>query len=196
MLRLKKPLSTENLFTRGIKEGKMSVHETGLKGYTIRDANREDTKQIVQFIRDLADYEGFLHEVKATEEIIEQSVFDEGAANVVMAELDGKPIGFALFFYNFSTFEGRPGLYLEDLYIQPEYRNRGYGKKLLEFLAQKAHSRNCKRFEWWCLDTNTPSYQFYKGLDAEDMVDWTVFRIDGDTLINMSRDFEEGQKSK
>lgn len=196
MLRLKKPLLTENLFTRRIKGDQMSVHETGLKGYTIRDANREDTKQIVQFIRDLADYEGFLHEVKATEEIIEQSVFDEGAANVVMAELDGEPIGFALFFYNFSTFEGRPGLYLEDLYIQPEYRNRGYGKKLLEFLAHKAHSRNCKRFEWWCLDTNTPSYEFYKGLDAEDMVDWTVFRIDGDTLINMSRDFEEGQKSK
>ncbi|MDO5037920.1 MAG: GNAT family N-acetyltransferase [Tissierellia bacterium] len=173
----------------------MTVYETGLRGYRIREAQREDTPQILQFIRDLADYEGLLQEVKADLEGLEEALFDDEAAQVVLAELEGRPIGFALFFYNFSTFEGRPGLYLEDLYIQPDYRNRGYGKKLLEFLAHKAHNKRCKRFEWWCLDTNTPSYAFYKALGAQDMVDWTVFRIDGDTLVNMSQDFERGQNS-
>ncbi|MDO5714118.1 MAG: GNAT family N-acetyltransferase [Tissierellia bacterium] len=167
----------------------MERYETGIKDFTIRRTTIDDTPLIYRFIRELADYEGLLHEVKSTEEILRKSIFEEKACKVVIAELAGEPIGFSLYFHNFSTFEGRPGLYLEDLYIDPKYRGKGYGKKLLQFLAHEAVRLDCKRFEWWCLNTNTPSFEFYKSIGAEPMDEWTVFRIDGTTLIDMADKF-------
>lgn len=165
--------------------------KTNIEGFMIREGKRKDIPLILRFIRELADYEGLLHEVKATEDILEQSIFEEEGAHVFIAEENEKPVGFALYFYNFSTFEGRAGLYLEDLYIAPEYRGKGYGKKMLQCLAHQAVEKNCKRFEWWCLDENKPSYDFYKAIGAEDMVDWTVFRVDGERLQTMSEEFKE-----
>lgn len=166
-------------------------YETTLDGFTIRTTTEKDTPLIYRFICELADYEGLLHEVKSTEEILRQSIFEEHACKVVIAEYKKEPIGFAMYFHNFSTFEGRPGLYLEDLYIDPAYRGKGFGKKLLQFLAHIAVEKNCKRFEWWCLDTNTPSIEFYKSLGAIPMDEWTVFRIDGDTLPKMAEAFSK-----
>ena len=167
----------------------MEKFETGLEDFIIRRSTVEDVPLIYRFICDLAEYEGLLDEVKSTEDILRQSIFEEKACKVVIAELGGKPIGFSLYFHNFSTFEGRPGLYLEDIYIDPEYRGKGYGKKLLQFLAHEAVRLNCKRFEWWCLNENTPSFEFYKSIGAVPMDEWTVFRIDGTTLTEMAEKF-------
>ena len=151
-------------------------------GFQIRFAERKDVSLILGFVKELADYEKMLDEVVATEEIMEEWIFDKQKAEVIIGEEDGKPIGFALFFHNFSTFLGRAGIYLEDLYVKPEYRGRGYGKALLQKLAQIAVERGCGRLEWWCLDWNEPSIQFYKSLGAEPMDEWTTYRITGETL--------------
>ena len=151
-----------------------------------RFAQREDTALVLHFIRELAEYEQLLHEVVATEEILEHWLFDQQKAEVLFAVLDGKEIGFALFFHNFSTFLGRAGLYLEDLYIAPEYRGSGYGKALLHRLAQIALERGCGRMEWWCLDWNRPSIDFYKSLGAQPMEEWTVYRLTQDTLRKLA----------
>lgn len=156
-----------------------------------RKAEEKDCKLILTFIRELADYEKLLDYVVATEEILHNSIFLEKKAQVVIAELNETPIGFALFFNNFSTFLGRPGLYLEDLYIKPEYRNRGYGKKLFEYLAHLAVENNWGRFEWWCLDWNKPSIEFYKKMGAVPMDEWTVYRIDGDNLKNLASKYKK-----
>lgn len=153
---------------------------------TVRQAVETDTALILRFIKELADYEGLLHEVVATKDILHQSLFIDKAAEVVIAEEDGKPIGFALFFHNFSTFLGKAGIYLEDLYITPEARGKGYGKRMLAYLANLAKQRGCGRLEWWCLDENTPSVEFYKRLGAEAMEDWTVYRVSGNVLNSMS----------
>lgn len=151
-----------------------------------RFAERRDTDLILRFIRELAEYEQLLHEVVATEEILEHWLFDKEKAEVIFAEAEGETVGFALFFHNFSTFLGRAGLYLEDLYVRPEYRGRGYGKKLLQKLAALAVERGCGRLEWWCLDWNRPSIDFYISLGAEPMEEWTVYRITGDRLKQMA----------
>lgn len=169
----------------------MDIINTNIEGFRVRRATEEDVPLIFKFICDLASYENLLHEVKSTEDILMQSIFVEHACKVVIAEFEEKPIGFALYFHNFSTFEGRPGLYLEDLYIEPQFRNRGFGKKLLQFLGYEAVRLNCKRFEWWCIDWNTPSIEFYKSLGAVPMDEWTVYRIDGEVLKQMAVDFEE-----
>lgn len=153
---------------------------------TFRNAQREDVALILQFIRELADYEKMLNEVVADEATLEKWIFDKQKAEVIFAVLDKKEIGFALFFHNFSTFLGRSGIYLEDLYIRPEYRGRGYGKAILKKLAAIAVERGCGRLEWWCLDWNQPSIDFYLSLGAEPMSDWTVYRIAGDTLIELA----------
>ena len=145
-------------------------------------AQRKDTETILQFIRELADYEHMLGEVIADAETLEHWLFDKEKAEVIFAVEDGEKVGFALFFHNFSTFLGRAGIYLEDLYVKPEYRGRGYGKALLTELAKIAVSRGCGRLEWWCLDWNKPSIDFYRSMGAEPMDDWTVYRISGDTL--------------
>ena len=149
---------------------------------TFRTAGRRDTPLILQFIRELAEYEGLLDEVVADEATLEEQLFDREKAEVLFALSGGQEIGFALFFHNFSTFLGRAGLYLEDLYVRPEYRGRGIGTAILQELSAIAVRRGCGRLEWWCLDRNTPSVRFYQSLGAEPMSDWTVFRLAGDTL--------------
>lgn len=153
---------------------------------TFRNAERQDTALILQFIRKLAEYENMADEVVADEKMLEEWIFDRQKAEVIFALEDGKEIGFALFFHNFSTFLGRAGLYLEDLYVEPEYRGKGYGKALLKKLAAIAVERGCGRFEWWCLDWNKPSIDFYLSMGAQPMSDWTVYRITGDTLKNLA----------
>lgn len=153
---------------------------------TFRHAEETDTTLILQFIKELAEYEKMLDEVVATEDMLKEWLFDKKKAEVIFAVVDGREIGFALFFHNFSTFLGRAGIYLEDLYVKPEYRGYGYGKLILKKLAEIAMERGCGRLEWWCLNWNQPSIDFYLSLGAEPMKDWTVFRIAGDTLKNMA----------
>ena len=152
-----------------------------------RKAGREDVALILEFIRELADYEKMLDEVVATPEMLEKWIFDERKAEVIFALEGGKEVGFALFFHNFSTFLGRAGIYLEDLYVRPEFRGKGYGKALLKELARIAVERGCGRLEWWCLDWNQPSIDFYLSLGAEPMKDWTVYRIAGETLQKLAK---------
>lgn len=153
---------------------------------TFRFAERKDCGLILEFIKDLAEYERMLDEVVADVETLETWIFDKGKAEVLFALADGKEVGFALFFHNFSTFLGRAGIYLEDLYVRPDYRGNGYGKALLKKLASIAVERGCGRLEWWCLDWNKPSIDFYLSLGAEQMSDWTVYRISGDTLSSLA----------
>lgn len=152
----------------------------------IRYATEKDTGLILNFIKELAEYEKMLNEVVATEELLKEWLFEKKSAEVIFA-LEGEvEVGFALFFHNFSTFLGRAGLYLEDLYVKPEYRGKGYGKGLLKTLAQIAVERGCGRFEWSCLDWNKPSIDFYLSLDAKPMDEWTIYRLTGDTLQAMT----------
>ena len=153
---------------------------------TFRYAQPEDCGLILGFIQALAEYEGMLEEVVATEPLLREWIFEKKKAEVLFACEDGREVGFALFFHNFSTVLGRAGIYLEDLYVMPEYRGRGYGKALLRRLAKIAVERGCGRLEWWCLDWNRPSIDFYLSLGAEPMQDWTVYRIAGDTLATLA----------
>lgn len=153
---------------------------------TFRYAKREDTALVLEFIKELADYEKMLDQVVADEKTLEEQLFDKHNAQVIFACEDGREVGFALFFHNFSTFLGRAGLYLEDLYVRPEYRGRGYGKAILKKLASIAVELGCGRLEWWCLDWNKPSIDFYLSLGAEPMKDWTVYRITGQTLKDLA----------
>lgn len=155
---------------------------------TFRYAERKDVPLILQFIKDLAEYEKMLDEVVADEATLEEWIFDQKKAEVLFAMEEGKEVGFALFFHNFSTFFGRAGLYLEDLFVQPEHRGKGYGKRILQKLAAIAVERKCGRLEWWCLDWNQPSIDFHLSLGAEPMSDWTVYRIAGDTLQNLAQE--------
>jgi len=163
--------------------------ETRIEDVTLRLAKEEDLSLILRFIKELADYEKLLHEVVATEEILRESLFERRAAEVVIAEYQGEPVGFALFFHNFSTFLGRPGLYLEDLYVRPEMRGKGIGKLLLSYLAKLALERGCGRFEWWCLDWNKSSIDFYKSIGAIPMDEWTVYRVCDQALEDLAEEF-------
>lgn len=157
-----------------------------MKDWTVRFAKREDVGQILEFIRRLAAYEQLEHEVVATEETLEEWLFDKEKAEVLFAVVDGKEVGFALFFHNFSTFLGRAGIYLEDLYVEPAFRGQGIGKGLIKQLARIAVERGCGRLEWWCLDWNQSSIDFYRSLGAEAMDEWTVYRIAGETLTQLA----------
>ena len=158
-----------------------------MEKYMFRPAQEKDTALILQFIRELSEYEKMLDEVVATEELLKEWIFNQKKAEVIFALRDGIEIGFALFFHNFSTFLGRSGIYLEDLYVKPQYCGKGYGKALLKKLAQTAVERGCGRLEWWCLDWNKPSIDFYLSLGAQPMEDWTVYRITGDTLTELAK---------
>ncbi|MBP1629364.1 MAG: acetyltransferase, family [Bacteroidetes bacterium] len=160
-----------------------------MKNAGIREANENDTLLILDFIKQLSIYEKLPNEVKATEEILHNSLFIEKRAKVIFAIEDGKEVGFALYFYNFSTFMGRPGLYLEDLFVLESHRGKGYGKMLLSYLANIAIKENCTRFEWIVLDWNTPSINFYKSFGAVPLEDWTVFRLDGENLQNLANKY-------
>ena len=163
---------------------------------TFRNAERADTALILQFIRKLAAYEKMLDEVVADEATLEAWIFDRQKAEVIFAVEDGKEVGFALFFHNFSTFLGRAGIYLEDLYVKPECRGKGYGKAILKKLASIAVERGCGRLEWWCLDWNKPSIDFYLSLGAEPMSDWTVYRIAGDTLKQLADESTDQRRER
>ena len=153
---------------------------------TIRFAEPSDVPQLLAFIHELAVYEELDDQVVATEALLHEWLFEKQKAEVLLAVVDGKPVGSALFFHNFSTFLGRAGIYLEDLYVQPAYRGRGYGKALLKKLAQITVERGCGRLEWACLDWNKPSIDFYRSLGAVSMDGWTTYRLTGDTLLKMA----------
>lgn len=154
---------------------------------TFRKAERNDTALVLQFIRELAEYEKMQDEVVADVDTLAEWIFDKEKAEVIFAVADGVEVGFALFFHNFSTFLGRAGIYLEDLYVKPEYRGKGIGKAILKKLASIAVERGCGRLEWCCLDWNRPSIDFYLSLGAKPMSEWTVYRVTGDTLNDLAK---------
>lgn len=169
--------------------------ETTLPDFKLRQATIDDCALILGFIQELAEYEKLAHEVVATVEILEETLFGPRAyAEVYIGEYQGKAVGYALFFHNFSTFTGRPGIYLEDLYVQPAMRGKGFGKCLLAYLAKLAVERNCTRVEWSVLDWNEPSIQFYRSIGAIPMDEWTVQRLHGDALESFAREFDQEQK--
>ncbi|HEX9934804.1 MAG TPA: GNAT family N-acetyltransferase [bacterium] len=156
-------------------------------GLSIRRATEKDVPLLLSFIRKIAAYEKLSNEVKTTESELRKSLFGKKpAAEAVIAYHENQPVGFAVYFHNFSTFMGRPGLYLEDLYMDEKHRGKGFGKALLLYLARLAKKRNCARFEWSVLDWNEPAIQFYKSLGAVPMNGWTVFRISGNDLADLA----------
>ena len=163
--------------------------KTSLPGFFLRHAQETDVPLILDLIKGIAAYEKLSHEVVATEDLLKENLFGEKRfAEVVLGYENETPVGFALFFHNFSTFTGRPGLYLEDLFVYDEYRGKGYGKALLLYLAKIAQERQCSRFEWVVLDWNTPAIDFYNSLGAKQMKEWIITRVadgDIDRLANM-----------
>lgn len=153
-----------------------------MSDFSYRFATEQDAPLILEFIRGLAEYEKMSDLVVATPELLKYWIFDKQKAEVIFALEDGKEVGFALFFHNFSTFVGRAGLYLEDLFILPEYRGKGYGTQMLKVMARIAVERGCGRFEWTCLDWNKPSIDFYLKLGALPQDEWTIYRLDGERL--------------
>lgn len=162
-------------------------YNTKVQGFKIRQANESDVSLILKFIKELADYEGLLHEVVATEEILMESLFEKKQAEVIIGEYNGEPAGFSLFFHNFSTFLGKANLYLEDLYVDPAFRGKGLGKTMLACLGTIAVERGCGRLDWWCLDWNKTSIDFYLQMGAKPMDEWTVYRVDGENLPKLAQ---------
>ncbi len=166
----------------------MSVaYLTKIDGFVIRPAKERDVPLILSFIRRLADYEGLLDEVTATEDVLLDSLFVKRQAEVIIGYLEGEAVAFALFFHNFSTFLGKANLYLEDLFVDENHRGRGLGRAMFACLARIAVERGCGRLDWWCLDWNEPSIAFYLRMGARPMQDWTVYRVDGDALAGLAR---------
>ncbi len=154
---------------------------------TFREAVPEDTGLILSFIHALAEYEHMADLVSADEALLREWIFEKKKAEVIFAVAEGREVGFALFFHNFSTFLGKAGIYLEDLFVLPEYRGRGFGKAILQRLSRIAVERGCGRLEWACLDWNKPSVDFYLSLGAQSMNEWTTYRLSGETLERMAR---------
>ena len=154
--------------------------------FTFRYAQRADCPLILDFVKELAEYERMSDQVVADEAMLEEWIFEKSKAEVIFVMEDGRELGFALFFHNFSTFLGRAGIYLEDLFVRPEHRGKGCGKALLKKLAAIAVERGCGRFEWSCLDWNTPSIEFYKSMGAVAMEGWTTFRVSGEALYKLA----------
>ena len=154
----------------------------------IRFATKDDVKLILDFIKSLAEYEKMSDQVVATEELLNEWIFEKNKAEVIFALENGKEVGFALFFHNFSTFLGRAGIYLEDLFVMPEYRGKGHGKSLIKELAKITVERDCGRLEWTCLDWNKPSIDFYLSLGAIPMEEWTIYRLTGDNLTKFAKE--------
>mgnify|MGYP003565214460 CR=1 FL=1 len=163
--------------------------QTKIIGFTLRFAVEEDVPIILEFIKELADYEKLSHKVVATEEGLRKSLFGESTvAEVLIAEYLTKPVGYCLFFHNFSTFLGRPGLYIEDIYVRLEHRGQGFGKSILAYLANLAVERDCGRIEWSVLDWNINAINFYNDLGANAMDGWTVYRITEEALTKLSKE--------
>ena len=164
---------------------------TSLKEFMIRDTTVDDCDLILNFIKELAEYERLSHEVTATRETLLETLFGENPhAEVLIGEFKRDPVAYALFFHNFSTFTGRPGIYLEDIYVRPQMRGKGFGKCLLAYIAKLAVERNCTRVEWSVLDWNEPSIQFYRSIGAIPMDEWTVQRLHGDALNSFAEEFK------
>ena len=169
--------------------------ETIAAPFTLRQATPDDVPTILGFIRELADYEKLSHLVVATEEQLLNTLFgDCKYAEVILGLENGQPAAFALFFHNYSTFLGQPGIYLEDLFVKPAFRRKGYGKVMLSYLAKIAVERNCGRLEWSVLDWNTPAIDFYKSLGAIPMDEWTTFRLAGQSLAQLAAENNRNQK--
>lgn len=165
----------------------MEYYETQIEGFRIRKAERTDIPVVLELIKELAEYEKMSDDVVATPKLLEEWIFDKEKAQVLLGEADGEIVGMALYFYNFSTFLGRAGIYLEDLYVKPSMRGSGMGKALLTRLARIAVEEGCGRMEWSCLNWNTPSIGFYKSLGAVPMDEWTVYRLAKDVLDELGR---------
>ncbi len=165
---------------------------TGLVDFRIRSTGAEDCPQILAFIKELAAYEKLSHEVVATVKTLQETLFGEHRyAEVLIGEFEQSPVGYALFFHNFSTFTGRPGIYLEDIYIQPAMRGKGFGKSMLAYIARLAVERRCTRVEWSVLDWNEPAIQFYRSIAATPLNGWTVQRLDGAELAHFAEQFQQ-----
>jgi len=161
---------------------------TAVPGFHIRSATKADVPIVLSFIKKLADYERLSHEVTATEEVLRKTLFGrKSTAEVAIGYLNREPVGFVLFFHNYSTFLGRPGLYIEDLFVDESFRRRGFGRALLLYVARLAEERDCGRLEWAVLDWNEPAVAFYKKLGAVPMSEWTVFRVTGEGLSHLAR---------
>ena len=157
--------------------------------FTIRSATENDVATILGLIRELAEYEHLSHEVEATADDIRKSLFgDRAVAEALIGEQDGVAVSFALFFYNFSTFLGKPGIYLEDLYVKPQYRSNGFGRRMLAHIARLAKERDCGRFEWSVLDWNEPAIRTYDGLNAKPMKEWILYRLTGSALEKLAQE--------
>jgi GNAT superfamily N-acetyltransferase len=157
--------------------------------FTIRPASENDVGTIYALIKELADYERLSHEVVATEADLRRSLFGERPyAEVLLGEYKSAAIAYALFFYNFSTFNGRPGIYLEDLYVKPQYRGNGFGRRMLSHIARLAKARNCLRFEWSVLDWNEPAIRTYEKLNAKPMKEWRLYRLTGEALDDLAQE--------
>lgn len=165
----------------------MRYYDTNIRNFKVRETSEEDIPLILSLIKEIAEYEKMSDEVIATEETLRNSIFENNRAEVVILELDEKPVGYALYFYNFSTFIGRSGLYLEDIFIKKEFRGNGFGKEVFKFLGKKAIEEGCKRMEWTCLNWNEPSIRFYKSLGAVPMDEWTVYRLKEKEILNLSK---------
>ncbi|MHC5375170.1 N-acetyltransferase family protein [Enterococcus sp. LJL120] len=152
----------------------------------IRRATEQDVPLILNFIKELAVYEKMLTDVTATEELLRENLFEKQRAEVIIGEVDEQPVAFALFFTNFSTFVGKPGLYLEDLFVKPEFRGAGFGQQILAYLANLAVARDYGRFEWVVLDWNQPSIDFYQKMGAVAMDEWRIFRVSGPALEKLA----------
>jgi len=155
-------------------------------GFTLRPAEERDMPRLYELIRELATYEKILHDLMATEELLQQAIFERKVAEVLMAEYNGEPVGYAMYYYNFSSFIGLPGLYLEDIYIRPQYRGKGFGKITLAKLAQIAIEKNCWGMEWTVLDWNQPSVDFYESLGAVHRKGWLIYRLKDEALDNLA----------
>lgn len=166
----------------------MILHEMQGTKFKIRSTEMVDSELILSFIHKLAIYEKCEHMMTATVEDLKDSLFERRQAEVVIAEYDGLPIGFALYFHNYSTFLGRGNLYLEDLYIDSEYRGRGFGKIIFKYLANLALNRGCHRMDWMCLNWNAPSISFYESLGAKPLADWVTYRLDYDALNRLVKE--------
>ncbi len=162
------------------------TYKTSIKNFTIRTATPEDCELILSFIRELAIYEKMLDDVVATPELLREELFGKGGTHVIIGEVDEQPVAFALYFYNFSTFLGRRGIYLEDLFVLTDHRGKGYGKAMLARLASFVTEEQGGRLEWACLDWNTPSIKFYKSLGATSQDEWTTYRLTADALRDLA----------
>ena len=164
--------------------------QTKIQNFIIRESGVSDVPLILSFIRGLAEYEKLSHEVVATEEGLTETLFGKNAkAEVILGYYKNDPVAFALFFHNYSTFLGKPGIYLEDLFVLPEMRGKGFGKIMLSYLAKLAKERNCGRLEWSVLDWNEPALKFYESIGARKMDEWTTQRLDGEALSNLTKTF-------